>query len=94
MIDTSRPLLEKEMEVLQDWFDRLYGPRKAKLKIYHKWNNEKRREEYILDLFFEATSRSLPFAIPYEFLEQIDYRVSLKQRWVSEMQKKIMEVLK
>lgn len=92
--DNTRALLAEEMEQLQDWFDRLYGPRGATLKIYWKSNGQARREEYILDLFFESTSRSLPFMVPFDTLELIEYRIAIKKRWVAEMQKKIMEVLK
>lgn len=94
LTDNTRALLAEEMEILQNWFDRLYGPRGAKLKIYWKSNGAARREEYILDLHYESTSRSLPFMIPFDTLELIEYRVKIKQRWVAEMQKKIMEELK
>lgn len=92
--DDTRALLEEEMEVLQDWFDRLYGPRGAKLKIYWKSNGAARREEYILDLHYESTSRSLPFMVPYDTLDIIEYRIAIKKRWVQEMQKQIIAELK
>lgn len=88
-----KPLLEAEMEELQKWFDRLYNPVGYKLKIYTKYNMKARREEYILDLFFKSTSRSLPFGIPFDALEIIDTRLKIKERWIPEMQKKIMAVL-
>ena len=96
MTDLSdhKPLLEREMEQLQDWFHRLYGTtRRARLKIYHKYNVFKSREEYILDLFFDSTSRSLPFQVPKKYLDDIQLRLMIKERWVDEMQKKIMGVL-
>lgn len=90
----TRPLLEEEMEILQDWFDRLYGPRGATLKIYWKSNGAARREEYILDLHYESTSRSLPFMVPFDTLPIIEYRLAIKRRWVEEMQKRIIAELK
>jgi hypothetical protein len=93
MSEGLRPLLEAEMEELQKWFDRLYNPRGHKLKIYHKWNPKARREEYILDVFFNSTSRSLAFGVPFDALEMIDVRLKIKERWVPEMQKKIMGVI-
>lgn len=94
-LSDRRPLLEAEMEQLQDWFNRLYGKtrRDAKLKIYHKYNIWKGREEYILDIFFDSTSRSLPFGIPKQYLDDIDMRLKIKERWVQEMQQKIMAVM-
>lgn len=90
----SEFLLSEEMDVLQRWFDRLYGLRGYRLKIYSKYNMQKRREEYILDLFFKSTSRSLAFQVPFDALELIDMRVRIKERWVPWAQKAIMEVLK
>jgi hypothetical protein len=93
-MNDHEPVLKKEMDQLHQWFDRLYGKtRGGKLKIYVKWNRDKKREEYIIDLFFDSTSCSLPFSIPEPFMTNIDWRVSLKQRWVGEMQTKIAEVL-
>jgi hypothetical protein len=86
-----KPLLEDEMDVLQKWFARLYP--EYSLKIYTKWNGEKKREEYILDLFFRSTSRSLAFQVPEQALELIDMRVKIKERWVGEMQNKIIAAL-
>lgn len=94
-MNDHEPVLKKEMEELHQWFDRLYGKTRkdAKMKIYVKWNREKKREEYIIDLFFDSTSRSLPFAIPEPFMTNIQWRLDLKARWVGEMQNKIMAVL-
>lgn len=95
MSDT-KPLLEAEMGVLQEWFDKVYGkntPRRGELKIYYKQNMEKRREEYILDMFFDSTSRSLPFQVPFDALELVDMRLKIKERWVGEMQNQIIQTL-
>jgi hypothetical protein len=91
----AKPLLEAEMDELQKWFYRLYGTTRkdSQLKIYYKYNRERRREEYILDLFFDSTSRSLPFQVPADALELLDVRLKIKERWVPEMQKRIMEVM-
>jgi hypothetical protein len=87
--------LQAEIEELHKWFSRLYedSPRKAKLKVYSKYNREKKRAEYILDLFFDSTSRSLPFAVPADALELFDIRLKIKERFVPEMQKQIMRVM-
>ena len=90
MSTDAEPLLKEQMEELQKWFDRLYEKRKAKLKIYHKYNTLKGREEYILDLFFDSTSRSLAFSVPKDALELLDVRQRIRDRWVGEMQQKIM----
>jgi hypothetical protein len=88
------PLLKAEMDELHQWFDRLYGKtRRATLKIYSKYNVLKSREEYILDMFFDSTSRSLPFQVPKSILEDIEMRLKIKERWVQEMQKQITGVL-
>lgn len=95
MSDTHEPLLKEQMDELHQWFDRLYGKtRRAKLKIYTKYNIWKGREEYLIDMFYDSTSKTLPFAVPKHMLDDIEMRVKIKERWVSEMQKKIMEVLK
>lgn len=91
----SEPLLKEQMDQLHQWFDRLYGKvrKDAKMKIYVKYNPAKKREEYIIDIFYDSTSKSLPFAVPEAFLDLIDYRVALKERWVSEMQSKITALM-
>jgi hypothetical protein len=95
MIHDPEKFLQEEIEQLHKWFSRLYedSPRKAKLKVYSKYNVQARRAEYILDLFFDSTSRSLPFGVPADALELIDVRLKIKERFVPEMQKKIMEVM-
>lgn len=91
--DGVGPILKEQMEELQSWFSRLYGLRGYTLKIYTKYNMKARREEYILDLFFKSTSRSLAFQVPFDALELIEARVAIKERWVGEMQQKIIAVL-
>lgn len=91
--DGVGPLLKEQMDELQQWFARLYGLRGYRLKIYTKYNMKARREEYILDLFFKSTSRSLAFQVPFDALELVDVRLKIKERWVSEMQKQIIAVL-
>lgn len=84
-------LLEEEMDQLSQWFSRLYP--QYKLKIYTKWNLAKAREEYILDLFFNATSRSLAFQVPGDALEVPEVREKIKERWVPHMQKQIIATI-
>ena len=96
MIDHDpEKFLEAEIDTLIKWFDRLYGGTRkaAELKVYSKWNGEKQRAEYILDVFFDSTSRSLPFSVPADALELFDMRVKIKERFVPAMQKKIMGVM-
>lgn len=91
MSTDTEPLLKEQMEELHKWFARLYPTHT--MKIYTKWNKEKQREEYIVDLFFNATSRSLPFQVPAAALELMDVRVRIKEKWVGFMQSQIIKTI-
>lgn len=84
-------LLAEEMDLLHKWFSRLYPDHK--LKIYTKWNLAKAREEYILDIFFRSTSRSLAFQVPGDALEIEDVRQRIKERWLPWAQQNIIQTI-
>lgn len=87
----SGPVLQEQMEQLHSWFSRVYP--QYKLKIYTKWNMGKTREEYILDLFFKSTSRSLAFQIPGDAMEVPEAIDEIKERWLPWAQQRIIAVL-
>lgn len=87
----SGPVLQEQMEQLHGWFGKVYP--QHKLKIYTKWNIGKAREEYILDLFFNSTSRSLAFQIPGDAMEVPEVIEEIKDRWVPWAQQRIIQVL-
>ena len=88
-------LLEEQMGELHKWFDRLYGPRGHKLEIFTKHNMKDKREEYILDLHIHrGPSYSYPTKVPFDYLDDLQARVAIKEAAMPRWQKAIMDAIR